>query len=236
MKKWLFMFLVVLLMISCVACGDNPTEDFVEINWPTSELVSRIPIPESTFGDIMSESSDYFSVDIGNTTQAQFNAYVSACEECGFTVDYSKSSNSYSGYDVDGYYIWVNYDKDTGIMDIMTRCPEDDENSDETTTTAMKETTTSQKKDTNSEISSDFKKAMDSYEKFMNEYVDFMKKYMDDPTDMGLLSNYATYMSKYADFVKDFEKWEEEDLNTAEVAYYLDVQTRVNKKLLEVAE
>jgi hypothetical protein len=83
-------------------------------------------------------------------------------------------------------------------------------------------------------ISSDFKKAMDSYEKFMNEYVAFMKKYKQNPTDMSLLSDYADYMSDYSDFVADFKKWENADLNSAELSYYLDVQTRVSKKLLEV--
>lgn len=40
-------------------------------------------------------------------------------------------------------------------------------------------------------------------------------------------------MSKYADFVKDFEKWEDEEMNAAETAYYIEVQSRVSKKLLE---
>ena len=51
-----------------------------------------------------------------------------------------------------------------------------------------------------------------------------------------MLAGYADYMSKYADFVKDFEKWEDEELNTAEMAYYIDVQARVSKKLLEVTD
>ena len=48
-------------------------------------------------------------------------------------------------------------------------------------------------------------------------------------------SDYADYMSKYADFVKSFEKWNDEELNTAEIAYYGEVQARVSKKLLEIA-
>ncbi len=31
------------------------------------------------------------------------------------------------------------------------------------------------------------------------------------------------------------DKWENEDLNNTELAYYIDVQARVSKKLLEVA-
>ena len=77
---------------------------------------------------------------------------------------------------------------------------------------------------------------MDSYESFMDEYVEFMKKYAaSDGTDMDLLIDYADFMKKYADFSEDFAKWENEDMNAKEIAYYLDVQTRVNKKLLEVA-
>ena len=37
-----------------------------------------------------------------------------------------------------------------------------------------------------------------------------------------------------SDFVEDFEKWENEDLNAAELAYYIEVQSRVSQKLLEV--
>lgn len=81
-----------------------------------------------------------------------------------------------------------------------------------------------------------FKKAMDSYEDFIDEYVEFMKKYSEsDGTDMSMIADYADYMGKYADMVKKFDKWENEDLNDAELAYYIDVQARVSKKLLEVA-
>ena len=83
----------------------------------------------------------------------------------------------------------------------------------------------------------EFKQAMDSYEEFMNEYCEFMKKYAEsDGTDVELLADYTSYMSKYADVVEDFEAWDDGEMNTAETAYYLDVQTRVSKKLLAVGE
>ncbi len=84
-------------------------------------------------------------------------------------------------------------------------------------------------------LGSDFKTAMDSYEAFIDEYVDFMKKYAENPADTALLADYSTYMSKYSGFVEDFEKWDEEEMNDAELAYYLEVQARVNEKLLEIA-
>lgn len=81
-----------------------------------------------------------------------------------------------------------------------------------------------------------FKEAMDSYEEFMDGYVAFMKKYSENPNDLDLLSDYATYMSQYADFVDAFETWEDEEMNAAETVYYIEVQARVSKKLLEVAQ
>lgn len=82
-----------------------------------------------------------------------------------------------------------------------------------------------------------FKEAMDSYEEFMTEYCEFIKKYSEsDGTDLSLLTDYADYMRSYADMMRDFEAWEDGDLNTVELTYYIDVQTRVNKKLLEVVQ
>ena len=110
----------------------------------------------------------------------------------------------------------------------------------ESTTTA-EATTTTQSTDAasedNGDIDPDFKAAMDSYESFIDEYVEFMNKYAaSDGTDMELLTDYAGFMKRYAEFSEDFAKWENEDMNAKEIAYYLDVQTRVSKKLLEAAQ
>lgn len=124
--------------------------------------------------------------------------------------------------------------------------PESEDNNTESKNTESKvvesdkETTVNESKNTSTtktnELGSEFKAAMDSYENFIDEYVDFMKKYTANPTDLSILTDYSDYMSKYSDFVTKFEKWENEDLNTAELAYYVDVQARVSKKLLEVAQ
>ena len=76
---------------------------------------------------------------------------------------------------------------------------------------------------------------MDSYEEFFDDYVTIMKKYKENPMDMSVLTDYAKYMGQYADMMQKFEQWEGEDLNTAELAYYAEVQARITKKLLEIA-
>ena len=86
------------------------------------------------------------------------------------------------------------------------------------------------------EMRPEFKEAMDQYESFLNEYCDFMKKYASsDGTDLSLLTDYANYMSKYAEVQKSFDAWDGQTMNTAETNYYIEVQTRVNQKLLTVA-
>lgn len=89
---------------------------------------------------------------------------------------------------------------------------------------------------TDAGLSPEFKEAMDRYEAFMDEYVAFMKKYRENSTDPSLLADYATYTGKYAEFVDSFGKWENEEMNTDEAIYYIEVQSRVNQKLLEVAQ
>ena len=82
----------------------------------------------------------------------------------------------------------------------------------------------------------EFKEAMDAYEAFYKDYVDFMKKYMANPTDMSLLSNYADMMTDAADMDGKFEAWDQSEMNSAELSYYLDVSARVLKMLADVAQ
>lgn len=85
-------------------------------------------------------------------------------------------------------------------------------------------------------IRPEFKKAMDDYEAFYDEYCAFMKKYMANPTDLSLLGEYSDMMQKSLDMSDSFAKWESEDMSNEELSYYLEVNTRVSQKLLEVAQ
>ena len=82
----------------------------------------------------------------------------------------------------------------------------------------------------------EFKEAMDSYEAFYDEYCDIMKKYTENPSDMELLTSYADMLTKATEMSEKFEAWEENALNDTELKYYLDVNNRVTKKLLDVSK
>lgn len=244
--------LAFLLMIPYFALNNPKSsvdENLAEFQWPTSEIAGLLPKPESNIGKISWENSDGLSIDVGETSKQDYDKYVNSCKEKGFTVDYSSTDSAYHADNADGYSLSLYYKDDDEIMSISLNSPEEDteaqteaENETEEKTTKKATTTAvTAKKTTKAEkandVDADFKKAMDSYEDFMDEYVTFMKKYQaSNGTDMSLLSDYTKYMSEYADMVDKFDKWEDEDLNDAETAYYIEVQTRVSKKLAEVAQ
>ena len=67
----------------------------------------------------------------------------------------------------------------------------------------------------------------------MNQYCDFMETY--DQSDANALLEYASLMNKYTEFASKVEKYDETNLSTEDYKYYIDVMSRVNKRLIDVA-
>lgn len=222
------------------------------LNWPKSKIASLLPLPESTVGQISYDRTDSCYIYVGKTSIEDFTAYIDKCTDSGFSVDYDKGDNYYRASDEKGNQLSLTYEGNQ-IMAIQIEKPEktrkkktkakkEEPAAVETEAAPESEPPAETEAPDNSAESADgmrpeFKAAMDSYEAFMNEYCDFMARYaQSDGTDLGLLTDYTDYMSKYADVVKDFEAWDNGEMNTVEMAYYLDVQTRIEKRLLEVIE
>lgn len=198
--------------------------------WPDSSLANMLPKPNSTKGQVESDSGKYFTYYATNISEEEFNNYVDKLKDSGFNIDHYKSDNSYSARNKSGYKVSISYEG-FNTMKISITASEEKENTT-SEDTKKDETTTNP---SNKGLREDFKKAMDSYEKYMDEYVEFMKKYSkSDGSDLSLLKDYTKMLEKYEKFTKDFEKWENEDLNDSEAKYYIEVQTRVNKKLASI--
>lgn len=228
------------------------------LNWPKSEIAGLLPLPQSTVGKVSTDTADGCYIYVGETTIDGFNSYADECSNCGFSVDYERGdkfynandecgnalSLSYRGNNVMIIQLKKNYETETDKAEIETENkvssePEQEETAEKTAEQLAEETAEQPGDDAESAdgMRTEFKEAMDSYESFMNEYCDFMKKYAEsDGTEIGLLADYTKYMSKYADAMEAFEAWDSEEMNMAETAYYLEVQTRISKKLLEVAQ
>lgn len=84
-------------------------------------------------------------------------------------------------------------------------------------------------------LSPEFKKTMDDYEAWFDHYCEVMEKYEQDPSDMELLSEMTDLISEEEKMLKQMEDMDESEMNDAELAYYIEVTARIEKKLMEVA-
>ena len=81
----------------------------------------------------------------------------------------------------------------------------------------------------------EFKEAMDAYESFYKEYCELLRKYTQNPTDFSILGQYTNMLTKIDEVDKAFKKWDQSDLNSEELKYYLDVNNRVLKMMVDIA-
>lgn len=238
----------------------DPTEDFAVITWPTRGVATMLPQPSDLFGEITSDRSDHFGARMGHFTSDQFAAYVAACEENGFTENYSKGSESYVADNPEGYHLWLDYSPEYQYMSISLDAPDGasdpssegadtaqdsndsaepetaDKASDSSETTqAESEEPTEKSSDGNTalgEVTPDFKKAMDEYEAFFDEYLAFMEKY-EKSSDLSpeMLEDFSTYMERYNQTMEALDAIDEDSLSPADYAYYTEVMLRINKKI-----
>ncbi len=76
------------------------------------------------------------------------------------------------------------------------------------------------------EVHESLKEAMDQYEELFDQYIEFME---DDGSSM---TAYASALTKYAEAMEAIDGIDEDELTDGDYAYYMEVLTRVNQKLL----
>lgn len=81
-------------------------------------------------------------------------------------------------------------------------------------------------------IRPEFKEAMDSYEEFFDKYASFMEKYAESSGSPSMFSDYMKFLDQYTETMEAMEKLGKEEMSIEESAYYLEVTTRINQKLL----
>ena len=85
-------------------------------------------------------------------------------------------------------------------------------------------------------LSPEFKRTMDDYEAWFDHYCEVMKKYQDNPSDLELMSEMTDLLSEETEMLEQMENMDQSQMNSAELAYYIEVTARIEKKLLEVAD
>jgi len=215
-------------------------EEMSELTWPTNGLGTLLPLPASLYGRICYDNSESFIVHIGHSDRQAYAAYVTQCEDSGFTLEHSKSEKYFNAKNEQGYEITLHYLRGSRY-EISLKAPKGEDATTVAQTSTPNDTKPATTEPSNTEPSTgeirpDFKAAMDAYETFMDEYVAFMIRYRDsEGGDLSLMGEYLEFVSEYAKAVEAFDAWEEDDLNDAEVLYYTQVSARITQKLLQIA-
>ncbi len=79
------------------------------LSWPKSAMASLLPVPDSSTGSVSLDTSYGFAAYVSYTKE-QYEAYVDACADSGFTVDYMRGDAYYYAYNADGYYLSLLYE------------------------------------------------------------------------------------------------------------------------------
>ena len=212
-----------------------------EISWPTAGAGALLPAPTSTTGQIAVDSSSQFTVYVGKTDADAYSAYVEECIEAGFDVDYSRGDNYFNADDASGNSLRLEY-RGFNIMyvrlyaaDLLEEAEEganeEPEISDESSEPEQSEAPEAPVESD----SSDFRAMIDEYEAFMNEYCDFMEEYNSDSSNVvSMAMDYANMLAQYGEWVEKMDAVDENALSAEDAQYYIDAQTRINKRMLEI--
>lgn len=92
-------------------------------DWNEIELSEVLPSPESEVGEIHTNTTDELSIDIHKISETQYNDYLEACKELGFTVDGELIGSSYSAYNDNGFKLSLSYYKSNSEMSISVDAP-----------------------------------------------------------------------------------------------------------------
>lgn len=238
-KRWIILgIIVVLILVNVVRTKITNANKGKGFEMPDTEIAKMLPDPGSNYGEVIYSSEDGFSVNIYKYSKDDYRKYVKECSKAGFDVNAKSSDTMYTAENDNEYSLGLFYYEDSKEMTlslkIKTTEQDNTENQSNTDDTNISDTQAENSTTDNGDIRPEIKEAIDSYESFMNEYVEFMKKYESSNDIASLAAQYTEFASKYTDVESKFDALENDDLNDAETTYYIEVQTRINNKLLEI--
>lgn len=113
----------VFLVFGVVRCIGGKGTEAQELDWPTTGIATVLPEPSSDRGEIYVDSDDKFDADVAEYEQADYESYVEACRERGFTIDEENSSFSFEAYSSEGYRVVLAYFDSSEEMSVMLYAP-----------------------------------------------------------------------------------------------------------------
>ena len=114
-----------LYKINKLYAEDQTEAPLTNVYWPDTELVNSIPKPPTLLGELIYDGSDKFNVEIHGISQEEFDAYINACRDKGYTEDYRREKDSYKAWNAEGAYLRLDlgFLTDADIMEITLYAP-----------------------------------------------------------------------------------------------------------------
>lgn len=100
--------------------ADNKGTPF---EWNDIVLSEMLPTPDSTVGEIHGNSQTELMLDVHGISETQFNDYINACKEKGFTIEADLSGISFTAYNQDGYKLSLSYYESSSELSINIDAP-----------------------------------------------------------------------------------------------------------------
>ncbi|MCI8330486.1 MAG: hypothetical protein HFE04_00120 [Bacilli bacterium] len=87
-------------------------------------------------------------------------------------------------------------------------------------------------------VNPEVKKFFDDYEAFMNEYIDFVASYKEQNSPVSMLTRYMEFMKSAAEYASKSDEYmnNSDDFTAADTAYMIEMNARIQKRLLELAQ
>ena len=98
------------------------TEPLEKLQWPRNSLAELIPVPTSEYGKVQHSNDDELQIWVNHVSKDDFDAYVFACVEKGFTNIKKESSYEFEATNQDGYQLRL-YHSNTDGMRITVKQP-----------------------------------------------------------------------------------------------------------------
>ena len=111
-QKWIppiLLAISIVLVIPFFSLFKIDIADYEKYAWEEVILAEMLPEPESPYGKIDSNSDSYLSLSVLMVTEEEYNKYLEACKEAGFTIDCEVVGISYYAYNEAGYKLLLNY-------------------------------------------------------------------------------------------------------------------------------
>lgn len=253
--------IVMLIAIYLYMQDEATLKRFDDFTWPTNELVNTIEKYNTKRGRVgYNYDKNSFTMDLLIGSKNDFMRYIEKNKKKGYDLEEEFDGEVYKAKNRNNNLLSLeikyinkanNYSAKSSMMTVTIKKEESKEEKEKQELEAKeaeerakkqkaeeeqkeKEKKEQEQKKTEAKtntIDPQFKKAMDSYESAMKEYSSFMKKYTSSSNPVSMMTDYNRIMEKYTNANNEFNKIKKESLNSAELAYYLEVQSRVVKNM-----